>query len=147
MTEDGYVLVACHELGHHLGGAPRFSDEDSKWASVEGEADYFATLQCAKKTIKDSGRIAGAAQVLANILADLDEDPVPNPKTPDTSKVTSTFEDHPAAQCRLDTYLAGSVCGIPYTPLSASDPKGGTCFSYPNDTTAKGSRPRCWFYP
>ena len=38
-----YAMILCHELGHHLGGAPRFADS---WASVEGEADYFATLKC-----------------------------------------------------------------------------------------------------
>ena len=34
LTGDGFALVACHEIGHHLGGAPKFSAD---WASVEGE--------------------------------------------------------------------------------------------------------------
>jgi Zn-dependent protease with chaperone function len=24
MTRDGFLLLVCHELGHHLGGAPKF---------------------------------------------------------------------------------------------------------------------------
>jgi hypothetical protein len=38
-----YAMILCHELGHHLGGAPRFANS---WAAVEGEADYYATLKC-----------------------------------------------------------------------------------------------------
>ncbi len=45
-TIEGMALVACHELGHHLGGAPKISGWGSEWASNEGEADYFATLKC-----------------------------------------------------------------------------------------------------
>lgn len=46
-TMDAYLLVICHELGHHLGGAPRkiFSSGERGWPSTEGQADYFATLK------------------------------------------------------------------------------------------------------
>lgn len=47
-NEEGMALVACHELGHHLGGAPKnkgwFGMVD--WSTDEGGADYFATLKC-----------------------------------------------------------------------------------------------------
>lgn len=46
---DALVLTYCHELGHHLGGAPRtarFAPSNPNLFSVEGEADYFATLKC-----------------------------------------------------------------------------------------------------
>ncbi len=44
---EGMALVACHELGHHLGGAPKVSGWwGSEWATNEGGADYFATLKC-----------------------------------------------------------------------------------------------------
>lgn len=47
ITEDGMALVACHEIGHHIGGAPRkVSPWASPWASNEGQSDYFATLKC-----------------------------------------------------------------------------------------------------
>lgn len=44
MTPDALMLVACHEMGHHLGGLPY---KPSGWrASAEGESDYFASLKC-----------------------------------------------------------------------------------------------------
>jgi hypothetical protein len=48
MNEDGMLMVACHETGHHLGGAPKISSWFGRndWASNEGEADYYATLRC-----------------------------------------------------------------------------------------------------
>ena len=40
MTEDGMMMVFCHEMGHHLGGAPLYSSIfGSNWASVEGQSD------------------------------------------------------------------------------------------------------------
>lgn len=50
ITEDGFALVVCHELGHHIGGAPRKTSAwSSSWASNEGQSDYFATLKCLRK--------------------------------------------------------------------------------------------------
>lgn len=46
ITADGFSLVLCHELGHHLGGAPKVANFMMKWASNEGESDYWATLKC-----------------------------------------------------------------------------------------------------
>jgi hypothetical protein len=47
ITEDGFSLVLCHELGHHMGGAPKVAlNFLMKWASNEGQADYWATLKC-----------------------------------------------------------------------------------------------------
>lgn len=51
ITEDGFALVLCHEIGHHLGGAPKVSGFSlNRWASNEGQSDYFATLKCLRKT-------------------------------------------------------------------------------------------------
>ena len=55
MTEDGFLMVVCHELGHHLGGYPKKSQPfqvDRKWSSVEGQSDYFATLKCARRVFE-----------------------------------------------------------------------------------------------
>jgi hypothetical protein len=49
ITEDGFALVMCHELGHHIGGAPKVGSFLNKWASNEGQSDYFATLKCLRK--------------------------------------------------------------------------------------------------
>lgn len=48
MTPDGFSLIICHELGHHFGGFPRLSGETS-WASIEGQADYFASSKCLRE--------------------------------------------------------------------------------------------------
>ena len=44
ITQDGMALVACHEMGHHLGGTPKSAGLG--WASNEGQSDYFANLKC-----------------------------------------------------------------------------------------------------
>ena len=60
VTEDGFALVVCHEIGHHIGGAPKKggsagggwwggSSGGTSWASNEGQSDYFATLKCLRK--------------------------------------------------------------------------------------------------
>jgi len=49
MTKDGFLLLVCHELGHHLGGAPKILRGNSGlrgWSSAEGQADYYASTKC-----------------------------------------------------------------------------------------------------
>ncbi|MEK7388109.1 MAG: hypothetical protein AAB036_00265 [Elusimicrobiota bacterium] len=53
ITQDGFALVACHELGHHIGGAPKYSN-GLDWASNEGQADYFANLKCLRLVFADT---------------------------------------------------------------------------------------------
>lgn len=54
ITEDGYLLVMCHELGHHLGGAPKkLETRTAQWSSAEGQADYFATLKCLRSLFEN----------------------------------------------------------------------------------------------
>jgi hypothetical protein len=63
ITPDGYALVICHELGHHMGGTPRKKINGTiAWPSVEGQADYFATSRCLKKVFKIEDHIATAAR-------------------------------------------------------------------------------------
>jgi hypothetical protein len=52
ITPDGFALVVCHEIGHHIGGAPKKSSFWSSWATNEGQADYFATLKCLRKVFR-----------------------------------------------------------------------------------------------
>ena len=64
INADGMSLVVCHELGHHIGGAPKKSGsifgggEVNVWASNEGQADYFATLKCLRKTFLNDDNIS-----------------------------------------------------------------------------------------
>lgn len=53
ITPDGFALVVCHEVGHHIGGAPKKASFFSIWASNEGQADYFATLKCLRKVFRN----------------------------------------------------------------------------------------------
>lgn len=53
MTRDGFTLVLCHELGHHLGGAPKVKNPEQRWASNEGQSDYWAVLKCLREVFKD----------------------------------------------------------------------------------------------
>ena len=78
ITKDGMNLVVCHELGHHLGGAPKVGGSSSgggwwggntsgttQWASNEGQSDYFATLKCLRKVYlnDDNAKIVAAMEV------------------------------------------------------------------------------------
>src|ERR1044071_1087981 len=45
ITADGFLVVACHELGHHLGG---YYFYPNNWAASEGEADSYASQACAR---------------------------------------------------------------------------------------------------
>lgn len=43
ITEEGFASILCHEIGHHIGGAPKYRRD---WATNEGQADYFSTAKC-----------------------------------------------------------------------------------------------------
>ena len=58
LTADGLALIACHEIGHHLGGAPKILSIDGPtWNSLEGQADYYSSLKCLRRVFaKDDNR-------------------------------------------------------------------------------------------
>lgn len=56
ITDDGFMLVVCHETGHHLGGAPKYGG-GSDWAANEGQADYFGALKCLKRVLDKDDNI------------------------------------------------------------------------------------------
>ena len=176
---EGMALVACHELGHHNGGAPKISGWfGNDWATNEGGSDYFATLKCLRRFFAEDDneailrgldldpvasaaceaqfsdrkdqliclRTSLAGQSVANLFQALKKETTPPTfGTPDRSEVRRTNDNHPATQCRLDTYLAGMICVAKESDeVSATDYKQGTCYS-PRDVA--GVRPRCWFAP
>lgn len=154
VTKDGFKLVICHEIAHQMGGYPM-----DDWAAYEGQADYIATHVCGKKVFRQSAMLdklsvpraclvwdkiedqkictknLAAGQSLGNLLAALNGDPIPNYATPDPSVVSSTQQAHPKAQCRLDSYLAGTVCTKTWNDKVIPENADAVC----------QNRPRCWF--
>jgi len=176
VTRDGFMLVACHEVGHHLGGAPK----KYGWASVEGQSDYYGTGKCLKRMYDRTAKLPDeeheysldnligwvkchqvygnskqaqickksimAGKSLANLLADLRRSPHPKFSTPDPTKVSRTNGSHPAAQCRLDTYMQGALCVSSYKDeFDDKNPNINSCFRSGNFKI--GNRPQCWYKP
>jgi hypothetical protein len=199
-NEDGFTLVMCHEVGHHVGGFPKIDsyDDEDKWASNEGQADYFATMKCARQVWSADNNVAVVAKMtvpaivkekcsiqhkssteialceresmagmnLGELLWSLSNGSKsrvnaglaptgleniagkskPDFKTPNTTQVSRTNDAHPEAQCRLDTYFNGSICGV-----AASEDFGETSASVGACAEEKGDklgfRSRCWFKP
>lgn len=138
ITEDGFAMVVCHELGHHLAGYPFYGEG---WAASEGQSDYFASFACAKRIWTDRSENAKfrqkisyegkrmcdsvwnqrehqdlcyrslmAGKSVATLLGNLNGDRAPEFETPSEEVVTQTNTSHPRAQCRLDTYVQGALC-------------------------------------
>jgi hypothetical protein len=176
ITEDGFALVVCHEIGHHIGGAPKYYGDD--WASNEGQADYFATMKCLRRvwlsdnneeivrsmsvpaTLKQScenqwsdaseraicirGGMAGDS--VSRLFAALRWSQPAKFESPDTRVVSRTDDNHPATQCRLDTYFQGALCEISFSEDVAEDSEvTGTCHGSTGHKI--GLRPLCWFKP
>ena len=51
---DVIALVACHEIGHYLGGYPKRYISKDVFFTIEAQADYFATARCLKKYFQGS---------------------------------------------------------------------------------------------
>jgi len=180
ITEDAFALVACHELGHHLGGAPKKASYfGATWASNEGQADYYGNSKCLRNYMQNDDNVAIVANMevdeyakekcetnfhnekdiaicirgamaglsLGNLFRALRRLDTPlGFKTPDTSTVSRTNDNHPAPQCRVDTYFAGAICEKDFAlPVSDRDADIGVCNRHDGHTD--GVRPLCWFKP
>ena len=165
ITFDGFAMVLCHEVGHHLAGFPFVED----WAANEGQSDYFAMQACAKNIWKDNPTVKtidpiakkycdqyspedlnlcyremNAGYSLAKLLGALGGSPV-SFATPDKVIVRRTNSAHPNAQCRLDTYVAATLCGTQWQdsviPQTEAESAEYLC------TSNIQARPKCWFKP
>ncbi len=174
VTFDAFAAVACHELGHHVGGAPKYGGGD--WASVEGASDYYSSLKCLRRLFLNDDnqkildgmtvdpiavadckaehnnqqdeliciRSTMAALALAKVLGEGQTTEF-RLDTPDPTQVSSTYSGHPQGQCRLDTLFHAALCRVPFSSdLSESDYQQGSCYT---PSHAKGFRSRCWFKP
>lgn len=170
MTADGYALVVCHEIGHHLGGEPRYDGIDIGWASGEGQSDYFSVMKCLRRYWENSDNAAaisgreipqklidecsGDALCIRTGLAGLSAANVfaalawgtkaPRFESPDRKLTDKTILYHPKAQCRLDTYLQGSLCEVSHVEEMSTETMGACHETHGHQ---KGMRPRCWFKP
>ena len=180
VTADGFALVACHELGHHLGGAPKKKSWwSTSWASNEGQSDYFGAMKCLRKYMELDDNVALMADVdvpalavekceanfanaedvamckrgamagmsLAGLFGALSNLSEPlDFATPDDNVVSSTNHNHPAAQCRLDTYFAGAICDkYHYDDIDEDDINSAQCARV--DGYDLEARPLCWYKP
>lgn len=102
MNYASFLGVVCHEIGHHIGGRPRYGD--TRWASCEGQSDYWGT-SCLKRLVGHAEAKRGAL-ILTRSLAQMSGERTPRFSTPDPRRVTTTYCGHPRAQCRLDTMAA-----------------------------------------
>ncbi len=60
MTLDGFAMVLCHELGHHLAGftfRKGFGGFGGTWAANEGQSDYFAAHSCTRELWRNEKEI------------------------------------------------------------------------------------------
>jgi hypothetical protein len=68
ITDDGFMMVVCHETGHHVGGAPKYS-YGNEWAAAEGQADYFAALKCMKRVLEKDDNISLMQKIIVDDFA------------------------------------------------------------------------------
>lgn len=176
VTLDGFALVACHEIGHHLGGAPK--KWEGSWASNEGQSDYFSTTKCFRTylEIEDNISIVKAMDIpdlvtqqcesvfsnaseiaicqrssmaglsLANMLSALSQGNDTNFEATSTNVVAKTLNYHPQAQCRLDTYFQGALCDKDHNK-SLDDQDANINACTRSEGYQLGVRPLCWFKP
>lgn len=187
VTADGFALVVCHELGHHFAGFPLkgsswaanegqsdyfatqscakrvWADQKELNAEFRAQVGEFEKSKCDESVESQEDRdlcyrTAAAGYSLANLLSKLGNSPTPAFDTPDTKVVSRTNGNHPAAQCRLDTYLQGALCGKVFDPLIIPGRKNRrgqgsleaeqeaakySCTEL--DALEQGLRPTCWY--
>jgi hypothetical protein len=188
MTPDALMLAVCHELGHHFAGYAFYSDwgsaegESDYWAtrvcarrilmsSARNERFRSPNMPEQVKGACDQVwrdpreqdlcyRLARAGYQLAKLLANAAGDTEPSFDRRDPNRVAETDPRHPAAQCRLDTYMAGALCPASFdlklipgknhpdgmnSPGAEAEAEKYSCSQNRGDRI--GIRPRCWFKP
>jgi len=137
-TTEGFALVLCHELSHAYGGAPyirawqKLSAEGQadyagamdcmhkvmdvlKLEGYEVEPTEFMSTTCSssfeeveRQELCERSLMGG--QSLGSLLSTIKEEQLPDYETPDDTVVEDTLLSYPeTVQCRLDTYLNGTL--------------------------------------
>ncbi|MCB9059925.1 MAG: hypothetical protein H6622_00200 [Halobacteriovoraceae bacterium] len=175
LTEDVLLMFLCHELGHHLGGAPKKMRNDNTrgWDSVEGQADFFASSKCLPKIFREADnkrqidkypqklredlekrcganiycqRVSKTALDFASMIATFKPYwKAPSLRAKDLFKIGRTLHTHPAPQCRLDTLISGAHCSFKHK--IPFDSTNISQGSCLDELTSwpQALRPGCWF--
>jgi hypothetical protein len=176
VTADGFALVLCHELGHHLAGAPKVVRYyRTTWASNEGQSDYWATAKCFRRIYQseDNDTIVNNMEIDPEVTKQCNAAWTSNDEiklcermsqaakglakllnrgkdvsftTPDMTVVRKTNHAHPKGQCRLDTYFNGSLCDKAFDE-DTSMTNDKVGVCNRTESYTKGVRPLCWFKP
>jgi len=125
-TPDSFLLVVCHELGHHIGGAPKYGGWFSSWASNEGQSDYFGALKCMRRVLQN--------QKNSEIVSKMDINP-------EVQKNCATqFTDTNKQAICIRTAMAGEALAFLFKDLrkDTTDPS----FSTPDENVVERTKPR-----
>lgn len=189
VTKDALALVVCHELGHHFGGFPfgaftwatvegqsdYFASQAcirKAWSSQQAlNAEFRTRVGEPEKKACDAAwatedqqnlcyRIAEASFALTTMIAKIKNFPEPDFSKADNSFVGSTSQDHPKAQCRLDTLMHGALCPVTFDdneipgagPFWTNNNENSERAALKNSCGTQGpyafaARPLCWFKP
>src|SRR5690606_27293649 len=87
-------------------------------------------------------RTSMAGKSVSDLFSALSRLPATAFDTPDSRVVAKTDDNHPKAQCRLDTYFQGSLCDVNMNEdVSQTDEVKGTCHGALGHKN--GLRPTC----
>jgi hypothetical protein len=128
-----------------------FAEDDNTTIIAGAQVDPFAQAQCKAQFTNDKDvllceRSVLAGQSVAGLFMDLRKEKTrPAFNTPDKNEVKVTDDNHPATQCRMDTYFSGASCSVDVAVANSdTDFKQGSCVQ---GVDTIGWRPRCWFKP
>ena len=135
MDEFKYSLKLCKESFEKESFEKESFEEDNK----DNKDNKDRVALCTRSAL--------AGKSLATLLAGGGR--APSMQTPDTSVAKRTVNGHPPAQCRLDTYFAGSLCRKnPTGEMGKVHPRDGYCHRDDKDEAHRDhARPLCWYKP
>ena len=165
-----------HQFG---GAPKKFRGRSDKrsWSSAEGQADYFAVTKCLPLLFSDREenkrllalvdeesyqqarlkcddekcvRMVLAGLSVGRVFASLKNSwKMPSIKNSVQNQVSSTNYKHPIPQCRVDTFISGSLCDSNLdVAFDDIDPAVGSCIRTEDGySQEKGARPLCWYKP
>lgn len=129
-TQDAYRAVICHEIGHHIAGAPKKKQWGStSWAANEGQSDYFATTKCLRKFYNTEAQKKQTLNLYRRSRASFTDDE--NVAREACQKVYSSAQDRAACfrsalAGKALARLLGSLSGNAEVVFAKPDPKVAT---------------------